>query len=238
MPAYNSAKTIKSSILSVIDQTYSGWELIIVDDCSTDNTVNIVKQLARSDQRIKLVIQQKNSGAGAARNKAIELSLGRFIAFLDSDDMWHPEKLTKQIAFMLDSQVSFSYTRYQVLSESGVLKQLYPPKQATYFSILKTNYIGCLTAIYDTEFFGKVYMPTIRKRQDMALWLELLKQIDKAPLLDECLATYRVGVGMTSNKVKAAQAQYFLYRHHLKLSLLKSLYYMATYTIHGIIKHR
>lgn len=238
MPAYNSAATIEKSINSIIKQTYSNWELIIVDDCSTDNTIDIVRKRARQDKRIQSIKLEKNSGAGAARNRAIMESNGRYIAFLDSDDLWHPEKLKKQIGFMLLSSEPFTYTRYEVQTSEGKIKELFPPRFATYSSILRTNYIGCLTAVYDTNYFGKMYMPNLRKRQDMALWLSLLERTERAVLVDECLAIYRNDTGMTQNKLKAAQAQYHLYRNHLNLSFLKSCFYMATYTFNGILKHR
>jgi len=238
MPAYNSSATIQESINSVREQTFSQWELIVVDDCSNDDTINIVTEISDQDERIKLIKLRKNSGAGTARNRAIEESKGRYIAFLDSDDLWRPEKLEKQIGFMHQSGTPFTYTRYEVLNSHGNRKELFPPHQATYQSILRTNYIGCLTAVYDTVYFGKVFMPTLRKRQDMALWLSLLKKSDRALLVDECLATYRVDTGMTQNKFKAAQAQYYLYRQHLKIPFLKSCFYMTTYTINGILKHR
>lgn len=238
MPAYNSSATIEQSINSVREQSFSQWELIVVDDCSNDHTINIVKELSDQDERIKLIKLNKNSGAGTARNRAIKDSKGRYIAFLDSDDLWSPEKLEKQIDFMHQSGTPFTYTRYEVLNSNGNRKELFPPHQATYTSILRTNYIGCLTAVYDTKYFGKMYMPSLRKRQDMALWLSLLEKTDRAILVDDCLATYRNDTGMTQNKFKAAQAQYYLYRHHLKIPFLKSCLYMITYALNGILKHK
>jgi glycosyltransferase involved in cell wall biosynthesis len=238
MPAFNSSATIKQSINSVLEQTYAQWELIIVDDCSCDSTVSIIREMSKQDERIRLIELGKNSGAGSARNHAIEQSKGRYIAFLDSDDLWHPKKLEKQIGFMTRSGEPFTYTRYEVQTRDGNPKELFPPHYATYSSILRTNHIGCLTAVYDTSYFGKMYMPTLRKRQDMALWLSLLKKTERAVLVDECLATYRNDTGMTQNKLKAAQAQYHLYRNHLNLPFLKSCFYMATYTFNGILKHR
>jgi glycosyltransferase involved in cell wall biosynthesis len=238
MPAYNSSATIRESINSVLGQSFTEWELIVVDDCSCDETINIVREVSDQDERIKLIKLNKNSGAGTARNHAIREAKGRYIAFLDSDDLWHPAKLQKQIGFMIQSGEPFTYTRYEVQTQDGYSKELFPPNYATYQSILRTNYIGCLTAVYDSKYFGKMYMPTLRKRQDMALWLSLLEKVEQAVLIDDCLAIYRNDTGMTQNKLKAAQAQYHLYRHHLRLPFLRSCFYMATYTFNGIIKHR
>ncbi|MGM8924321.1 glycosyltransferase family 2 protein [Enterobacter hormaechei subsp. steigerwaltii] len=179
MPSYNSSKTIISSIQSVLAQKYEDWELLITDDCSSDDTLEIILSFSKKDERIKVFSFDNNYGAGAARNNSIEKANGRYIAFLDSDDMWHEDKLTKQVDFMLTGHYGLTYTAYSKINVDGqVKKQIKPPAQVNYNELLKSNVIGCLTAMYDVKMLGKVYMPLIRKRQDMALWLNILKKID------------------------------------------------------------
>jgi teichuronic acid biosynthesis glycosyltransferase TuaG len=197
-PLHNCELFIEETIKSVINQTYINWEMIIVDDCSTDKGVDIVSRYQSINPRVKLIINNENLGAALSRNKAIEQANGRFIAFLDSDDLWLPQKLEKQIQFMLDTQSPFTYTYYSQITENGgFIKNLdNPPLKVSYKSTLKANRIGCLTAIYDTAFFGKVYMENLRKRQDYALWLNLLKKTDYAHGLPEILASYRIRPGI------------------------------------------
>lgn len=237
-PSYNSSKFIKHTIGSILNQAFLDWELIIVDDCSTDNSCEVIQKFVELDRRIKLIKLEKNSGAAVARNTGIENATGRFIAFLDSDDTWHPEKLEKQVSFMLKNDYAFTYTQYHKVSENGdKVGELYFPSKTNYHNLLKTCVIGCLTAMYDTHKIGKVYFPLIRKRQDFALWLKILKKIDFAYGLDEDLAGYTVrSDSISANKFKAAQYNWYLYRHIEKLSLIKTLYYFSHYMIKGIIR--
>ncbi len=200
MPSYNSTY-ISESIESVLAQSYKNWELLITDDCSSDATRDIVAQYAANDARIKLFKLDQNSGAGVARNNSIENAQGRFIAFLDSDDKWLPNKLEKQIAFMLDNNCELTFTSYKVNREDGVntgsVKCL---KKLSYFRLLCDNCVGCLTAIYDTKLMGKMYMPMLRKRQDWCLWLSVLKKCKHGYGLQEELAEYRVMANSVSSK--------------------------------------
>lgn len=239
-PSYNSGRFISHTIESVMAQTYTNWEMIIVDDCSIDNSVEIITFFKEQDNRIKLVELETNQGAAVARNKSIELSKGRFIAFLDSDDLWLPQKLEKQLQFMTTQNVSFSYASYRLIDDNGnPLGKFRVPTRQSYSDILKTCSIGCLTAMYDTKSFGKVYMPLIKRRQDLGLWLSLLKKIDYAYGIDDYLAIYRKrDRSISSNKVVAAQYQWRIYREIEKLSFIKSLYYFVHYTFNGIIKHK
>ena len=236
MPAYNAEQYIAQSIESVISQTYMSWELLITDDQSKDSKQEIVKAYADRDSRIKLFISTENGGAGVARNNSIEQAKGRFIAILDSDDFWHEEKLTKQISFMLGYDVAFSFTAYQKVSADELKGVIYPPQFTTYNKLLQSNVIGCLTAIYDAEKLGKNYMPSIRKRQDMGLWLQLLKLTDKAYCLREVLAFYRVDSGMTQNKIKILKWQWRFYRDVVQLPFLKSLFYFLVYSFKATFK--
>ena len=176
MPNYNSAKFIRQTVESVIAQTYENWELIIVDDCSKDESMEIVAQLG--DERIRVMRNEVNSGAAVSRNHAIEAARGRWIAFLDSDDLWEADKLTRHIGFMVDNGVAFSFTHYAVLNSHNELVTVFKPAKDTYdyTMILKHCYIGCSTVIYDSEKLGKCYMPTDAiKREDFACWLKILK---------------------------------------------------------------
>lgn len=239
MPSYNAEKFIEESINSVLAQTYQNWELLITDDVSKDNTVAIVKRYAKNEPRIRLVEKSNNGGAGVARNDSILRAKGRYIAFLDSDDLWMPEKLSKQISFMQNNKVLFSYTGYQKFTgDKKLLGKIIPPAEITYNELLNSNVIGCLTAIYDCQEIGKQYMPTIRKRQDMALWLHILKLTPKAVGIQESLAYYRVDVGMSSNKVEMLKWQWRLYREVEQLSVIKSLKHFVIYALKGYLKYK
>jgi glycosyltransferase involved in cell wall biosynthesis len=238
MPIFNSQKYIRESIESVLSQSYSNLELLAIDDCSTDNSVAIVQELMVKDNRLKLVRQAKNCGAAAARNEGIRLSQGKYIAFLDSDDIWASDKLQKQIKFMVESRAQFSFTAYQKISETGgILGRVGAPERIDYRELLKTCKIGCLTAIYDAESLGKVLMPSIRKRQDFGLWLKLLKMTPYAAGLNESLAFYRVRHdSISSNKIGAAKYTWKLYREVERLPLHQCLWYFSHYSIRGIMR--
>lgn len=237
MPSYNAQSYIEQSINSVLQQTYKNLELLITDDRSTDQTVEIINAMAERDQRIKLEIVEVNGGAGLARNNAISRAKGQYIAFLDSDDLWAIHKLEKQIAFMQKNDIAFSYTGYQKFQEKNLLGVVNPPSQVNYKELLDSNVIGCLSAVYDCQKLGKQYMPQLRKRQDMALWLTILKQTEYAFCLQETLAYYRVGVGISSNKFEMVKWQWRLYRRIENLSLLRSLKHTFFYMLKGFVKH-
>ncbi|MEL4280065.1 glycosyltransferase family 2 protein [Shewanella mangrovisoli] len=236
MPSYNSAKTIAESIESVIAQTYQNWELLITDDVSVDHTRDIVRSYCAKDNRIKLFELDKNSGAGASRNNSIENSNGDYIAFLDSDDLWLPEKLLTQISFMELNNILLSYSAYQKFSSKGKGKIINPPSSVSYKQLILGNVIGCLTAIYNAKVLGKRYMPLIRKRQDMGLWLSILKDIKAAYCVDKVLAMYRTDTGMTQNKFKILKWQWIFYRQHLRLNFFDSLYSFTLYIYNSLKK--
>ncbi|MED5526641.1 MAG: glycosyltransferase family 2 protein [Pseudomonadota bacterium] len=236
MPSYNSEITIKDSVQSVINQSYDNWELLITDDCSSDDTLRIIQELAQKDKRINFFSLPENGGAGKARNNSISEAKGRFIAFLDADDIWFPDKLEHQIDFMLKNDVALSYTGYQKFDSRGEQGVIKPPISITYKKLLYGNVIGCLTAIYDTAKVGKRFMPLIRKRQDMALWLDILKDVGFAQALPDVYAKYRTDTGMTVNKWKVLSYQWQLYRNVLKISFPNSLKYFLCYAFNGFIK--
>lgn len=240
MPLYNSEIFLPLAIKSVINQTYKNWELLIIDDKSTDNSLQIAKEYTERDCRIKVIELQNNSGPAIARNTGIQVAKGKYIAFLDSDDMWMPEKLELQIKFMNERNASFSYTAYKKIDEDGENRGIVSvPESITYNKLLNTNIIGCLTAVYNAEKLGKVYMPNIIKRQDYALWLKILKNEGQAFGLNVPLAVYRVRKNsVSSNKFRAAVYQWKIYREIEEINLLKSLYHFINYMYYGFKKYK
>ena len=193
MPSWNTAKWIGESIESVINQTYSNWELIIVDDCSSDNTEEIVNRY--SDKRIRYIKNEKNLGAALTRNRAIREAHGEWIAFLDSDDLWMPRKLEKQVAFMKNNNYDLSFHEYMKIDEDNNPLYIYVsgPKTVNKYKIYKYDYIGQLTMIYSAKHFGLIQIKDIKKNNDYAIRLMLYKKPDtKAYLLRDNLAKYRV----------------------------------------------
>lgn len=237
-PTYNSATYVSATIASVGAQEFQDWEHIIVDDASSDETLSLLQEHGARDPRIKIIALEHNSGAAVARNTAIGAARGRFIAFLDADDLWLPQKLAVQIDYMLKTGTPFLYSSYEVIDEQGShCGKVTVPPRVTYSKILRNNTVGCLTAVYDTEYFGKVQMPLIRKRQDLGLWLRLLKRVRYAEGLNEVLAQYRIRPGSVShNKVSAAKFTWKLYRSVEKLPLAVAIYYFSFYAVNGIIK--
>jgi teichuronic acid biosynthesis glycosyltransferase TuaG len=238
MPSYNSSKTITQSINSILSQTYTNWELLITDDKSTDDSIDIISRYAAKDQRIKFFQNDENLGAGGSRNRSIKEAFGRYIAFLDSDDLWYSKKLEVQINFMLANNVSLSYTWYQKFSDEGDGGVVKPQLVVSYQDLLYSNVIGCLTAIYDVEKLGKRYMPLIRKRQDMGLWLDILKDIDFAKAVPQILAKYRVDSGMSQNKLSILKWQWAFYRNVVGLNLFQTIKCFGIYAYKGFIKSR
>lgn len=233
-PTYNAEKYIEETIDSVINQSYTNWEMVIVDDGSTDGTVNIIRDYQDKYNKIKLIVLSKNQGAGIARNTAIEKANGRYIAFLDSDDQWLPEKLETQLRYMQKNQIAFSFSSYnrRQTDESGihVIKKVEVPKTANYQQLLKKCAVGCLTVMIDTSLTGKIAMKNIRARQDYALWLELTRKGFLAHGIPDVLAIYRVrGNSISSNKLKMAKQNWIVYRQVEKLSLSKSIWYFGHY---------
>ncbi len=229
-PSFNSRAFIEECISSVRSQTYPSWEMVIVDDASTDNSVDVIRASAATDARIRLLQLRSNSGPAVARNTAIEASRGRFIAFLDSDDVWRPQKLEKQIRFMQNRGFPLSYCYYERMTHEGVPtgEVVKPPLRVAYKTMLKSNYIGCLTAVYDRDILGTQLMPLIPKRQDYGLWLRLLKQVLYAHCLPESLALYRVRNGSVSSaKLRLLRHQWHLFRRVERLSIAQSVYFLG-----------
>jgi teichuronic acid biosynthesis glycosyltransferase TuaG len=238
-PTFNSKKFLKTTYESISRQSYKDWEWIVVDDCSSDNTVEILSQIALGDDRVKVYFNDVNSGAAVSRNKAISDARGRFIAFLDSDDVWHDTKLEIQLNFMLENNVAFSYMPYQVIDEEGnKIGFRGVPKRLTYSDLLKKPSIGCLTAMYDSQLLGKMYMPNTRKRQDLGLWLSILKNVDYAYASNHALAQYRVhSDSISSNKLSAAKFTWRLYRDVENMNLLRASYYFCYYAANSLLTY-
>jgi teichuronic acid biosynthesis glycosyltransferase TuaG len=235
-PAFNSEKYIAASLTSVQEQSFKNWEHIIVDDNSNDRTTEIIQKFVERDKRFVLLKQIQNCGPARARNKALKYARGRFIAFLDSDDLWDPRKLEIQIQFMIKDGIPFTFSTYNLMRENGdIFGERKVPKSVCYNDVLKQCNIGCLTAVYDTAYFGKVEMPDIKKRQDVGLWLKLLRMSDRGHGIAQSLASYRVHEkSLSANKISAAIFTWRLYRNIEKLSLLKSLYFFSYYSVNGV----
>ena len=238
-PSYNSENFIKECIESVIAQTYTNWEMLIVDDCSIDNSREKIKSNSGKNKKIKKIFLEKNVGAAEARNIAVRKAEGKYIAFLDADDLWESHKLEKQISFMETEDIAFSFSTYQPMSddESRLYSIIHAPKIVTYSSYLKKTIIGCLTVIIDREKTGGFEMPNIRSSHDMALWLLIMRRGFSAYGLDENLARYRiVSTSNTANKWRAAKDVWMVYRQFEKLSFFYSIWCFLNYAFNAIIK--
>ena len=228
-PSYNSEQFISETINSIINQTYTNWELLITDDCSTDSTIQIIKKFQETDSRIRLFILKKNSGAGIARNNSIKFAKGKYIAFCDSDDQWKENKIDKQIDFMKSNNLFFTYSSYEVIDEKGnKQKTIYAPEKLNFKQMLFNNYVGCLTAIYDQEKLGKIFMSKIRKRQDWTLWLKIFKIINNTSGISEPLAIYRNrSNSISNNKFDLLKFNFIIYNKELGYNKVKSLIFLT-----------
>ena len=240
-PVYNCEKLISSTIKSVQNQTYKNLEMLLIDDCSTDNSAKIIKEYSKKDSRIKYLKLKENSGAALARNKALEISNGRFIAYLDSDDLWKPEKLEKQVAFMLKNNYAFTCTDYEKITEDGksLNKIIKIPKKVTYDLFLRNTIIQTVGVMVDTNMTGKelIVMPNIRRRQDAATWCQLLKNGYDCYECPENLSYYRVVTNsLSSNKFKAIKMNWYWYRKIEKLPLWKACYCFIGYAFNAVKK--
>lgn len=238
-PVYNAEKYIADTITSVMDQTYGNLEQILIDDCSNDGSRAIIEQLAEKDARIRYIKLNENSGAAVARNTGIENAQGRFIAFIDSDDIWKSDKLEKQLQFMNNNDYSFTYTNYETISTEGVVTKetMKVPEKINYKGLLKNTAIACSTVVIDRKLAGDFRMPLVRKGQDTATWLQLLRDIPYAYGLNDVLTSYRKVPGsISSNKLGALKRTWNTYYHLEKLPFWKAAYYFLSYTFNAIRK--
>ncbi len=239
-PVYNSEKHIEETIKSVQSQTYGNWEHILVDDCSSDKSELIIKACQAKDSRIKFHQLEKNSGAGVARNKAIGMAEGKYLTFLDADDLWLPTFIQTSLNAQKSYKASFVFASYKRLDEnlSPLLKDFIVPKKVSYHDVLKSNPISCLTAFINIDELGKKYMPLIRKRQDLGLWVQYLKEVDYAFGILEPLAIYRIREdSLSRDKKKVLKYQWEFYRKVEKIGFFQSLYYILNWMFRGFLKY-
>lgn len=238
MPSYNTGRFIKETIESVLAQSYPVWELIIVDDCSTDNTDDVVNQYL-ADERIRYIKNDTNSGAAVSRNRALREAKGKWIAFLDSDDLWEPDKLQKQISFMRDNDFHFSYTNYIEIDEESKAngKSVTGPKRISKHGMYNYCWMGCLTVMYDADTVGLIQIADIKKNNDYAMWLKVCKKAN-CYLLNETLARYRKRSGSISNHgyMKLIKWHYKLYREAENKNPLSSFVLTVRNLFFGVLK--
>ncbi len=240
-PTFNSEKYLSETIISIQNQSYTNWELLLVDDCSSDNSLKIAHQFAHQDSRISVFAFQENKGPAKARNFAIEKAKGNYLAFLDSDDIWFPNFISNNIQTIEKHNVTFVCSSYK--RANAQLEIFYSdfivPQKVTYKDILKTNSIGCLTAFIAIDKVGKKFMPLLNKRQDMGLWLSYLKEIPFVYGIQEPQAIYRIrNESISSNKFTLIKYQWEIYRKIEKLTLINSIYYLICWMYFGYLKHK
>ncbi|MBQ3085964.1 MAG: glycosyltransferase family 2 protein [Clostridia bacterium] len=238
-PTYNCAKFIAETIDSVRAQTYQNWEMIIVDDCSLDNTKEIVEEYIKTDPRIRYHLLEKNSGAAVARTTAMQLANGAYMAFIDSDDLWTPEKLERQIQWMEENGHAFSCTAYEQIDEDGnslhrVIKTV---EKTNYNRLLLDCPVGNSSVVYNVEKMGKFEVPDIRKRNDDALWLQMLKKEEYIWGMPDVLMKYRIRQNsISSNKLKVIKYHWILYRDIEHLSVFRSLFHIGFWCLIKVLK--
>lgn len=245
MPTYNCGRYLKKTIECVLSQTFTDFELVITDDCSTDADVKAILSSYEKDPRVRIFYLDKNSGAGVARNKCTEMARGRYIAFCDGDDYWKPTKLEKQLKLMNEKKCCLSYTSYLEVNDAGnAVSIMLPPKRLTFCDTLHDDKIGFSTAMYDTSMYGKFYMPTIRRRQDWALVLLILQKCGEAYGVEDVLTYYNLSRNSLSRKkirlVKFAAQVYQIVLGYSKVHsyLYLFLCFLPTYVVKKLKKRR
>ena len=240
MPNYNGAKYLKATIESVLAQTYTNWELLIIDDCSTDDGVKIIEGYTKQDKRIHLICQEENKGVAHTRNIGIAKAKGKYIALLDSDDIWKSEKLEKQKILMEKESASISYCSYDFIDGFGkrIKKTFKVPKKTNFKKMLTSSVISCSTGMFDSQILKQHPFNSNYYHEDYVLWLELLKIPVKAVGIQEVLAEYRLHPhSRSAKKVNAAKERWKIYRKVLKLSFFRSCFSFLGYSIRGVIKY-
>lgn len=239
-PVYQSERFIERTILSVLAQSYQNWEMILIDDCSHDKSAEIIQKYVEKDKRIKYFRLGTNSGAAVARNKAIEIAQGEYLAFLDSDDLWEPLKLEKQLEFMKEKNSNFSFTRIKIIdSNNNTIKETIPiPLKVDYNYLLKRTVIATSTVIINRHNITNFSMPLRRGGQDYATWLQLLRNIDYAYGLNECLTLYRVSShSLSSNKFSSIRQVYEIQTEDEHISRIKAIYNTFFFCVYAFKKH-
>ncbi|SCM93466.1 Uncharacterized protein BWINRASL_01491 [Bacillus mycoides] len=221
-------------------QSYENWEMLIVDDASTDHSAVKIKEMIEGDSRIRLLVLEENMGAARARNIAIKEARGRYIAFLDSDDIWLPNKLETQLLFMEEKDVAFSYTSYSLIDENSneLNREVYVPECVDYHYLVGNTIIGCLTVMLDREKISCIEMPSVQP-EDTALWLNLLSKGYEAKGIQQVLAKYRIVANSVSrNKIRAAFRYWKLLRTQKPLNSLQTFFYFSKYAYHAYRKNK
>ncbi len=240
MPAYNAVSTLRESIDSVLMQTYRDIELLVIDDCSCDNTWALIEEAAAQDARIVPIRMASNGGVAAARNAGIEAATGRYVAFLDSDDRWLPDKLIQQVTWMKESGAKICYSAYRRVNQNGEILSTVPaPERIAYSDQIRRNYIGNLTGIYDRE-LGDVTVQAVG-HEDYVLWLELIRRAGSAHRVPsaEPLADYLVrGGSLSSNKLRSARWQWNIYRNVLGFGRVRAARYFLGYAANALFRGR
>jgi len=242
-PSFNSSRFIQSTYNCLLKQTMPDWEWLVTDDCSTDGTYDKLTAFAENDARVKVFRNAKNSGAAVSRNNSLKYVSGDYVAFLDSDDLWSPEKLEKQLAFMGEDRC-FSFTSYSVIDEEGgslekVIDGSHREGQAFNYRdmLLKRATLGCSTVLVESTLIEGLFMPLIRTGQDYAFWLSILKSGVKAEVLPEALTCYRITSGSISrNKFKKAKRQWEIYRSIEKIGLIQSILFFISYSYRAVFR--
>lgn len=240
MPAYNSEQFIEKSIRSALMQTCSNLEIIVIDDCSKDGTVQIVQKLAQEDDRVRLIQNETNLGAANSRNKGMDCSRGAYVALLDSDDIWYPEKLEKQIKLAEETGAGLLYSSYAMVDEQGKKKcrDFVVNEQITLESMLRKNEIGCSTVLLRGDVIQQRRFSNAYYHEDYVLWLQLLKEGVKAAGIREVLVDYTLrDNSRAANKVNAAKKRWEIYRSFMGFSVIRSGFYLMQYAILGVLKY-
>ncbi|WP_011583007.1 MULTISPECIES: glycosyltransferase family 2 protein [Chelativorans] len=240
MPARNAAPFIMDAISSVCAQTYLAWELIVIDDCSDDETAQIVEEVSKAEPRIRQLTNYRRLGAAASRNRALDLAQGSYIAFLDSDDFWHPMKLDRQLQFIKASGTAITFGDYIRMRPDGQpIGSVRAPESTDYHRMLRSNFIGNLTAVYKKSRLQDLRFENVGA-EDYLFWLQALQRLGEpvfATPSDVPLANYRVNsASLSGNKFRSAKWPWIIYTQHLGYSKLKSCYYMTNYIYHGLRK--
>lgn len=238
-PCYNMEKFVADTVNAVRNQSYPHWEMLIVDDASTDGTADILKTLAEQDERIKITFKPSQTGIADSRNQAIHKARGHYLAFLDADDLWRHDKLDQQLQFMQERHLGFSFSSYDLVDETGMSlnKTVIAHDDMDYYSYLRNTIIGCSTVMIDTNITGPVTVPRFRTSEDTATWLDILRQGHVAHAISEPLVSYRIRrKSASSNKLKASRDLWIVYRRHEKLPFFKALFYFGCYVFNAIKK--
>lgn len=241
-PVYNAGRFVSLTIDSVLNQTYSNWEMLLINDGSTDNSAEIIEQYVERDPRIKL-FSQPNAGSASARNNGIRMARGRYICLLDADDMWDCDFLEMQLLLMKKHNAKLVYSSFRRVDAEGkeCLRPFLVPKQVTYSDMLVTNSIGCLTGVYDTKKYGKMFLHEElgSLRDDYVYWLEILKKVGLAYGNQQVLASYRIlSTSQTHDKRKMIRPQFNVYRNILHMNIFKCLYYLCCWAWYGYKKYK